>query len=232
MKPILFNTQMVRALLEGKKTETRRVCRISLLGEEISHKHCDDVIFPEMDFPQNRECANFYGGTFKSLQGSAVPPYKKGDILYVRETWGDYRESTDDGDGCGYVLYRADFPDGAKTYDAGEGHICDLPRWRPSIHMPAEYARIFLRVTDVHVERLQRISTAEMLHEGLNVNSVAALNRFLGKPESDASGFLESFSALWDSCASDEFKYNKNPWVWVITFDKVYDIEKEEASCA
>lgn len=111
MKPILFNTEMVRAILEDRKTVTRRIVKPPAL-------------------------------------------YSIDDILYVRETWGDYSECTPGG--VGYYLYRADYPDGAKHYDF-DGYKCDLPRWRPSVHMPKEAARLFLRVTDVRVERLQDI---------------------------------------------------------------------------
>lgn len=125
LKPILFNTDMVRALLAGRKTVTRRVVK-----------------------PQPDEHLTT-GENALELLAEACAPYRPGDLLYVRETW------TQDGD-----VYR---------YKAG---FCDQNRkWRPSIHMPKEAARIFLRVTDVRVERLQDITELDILEkEGLSLD--------------------------------------------------------------
>lgn len=136
-KPILFNTEMVRAILDGRKTQTRRVitpqpeksgnlglyrwkCYTDMVGEsEVSSK----------------------------LRNSPLAKYTIGDILYVRETWG-LSFGTD------AVYYKADNEPIRIT-------------WQPSIHMPKEAARIFLRVTDVRVERLQDITPAECVREGI-----------------------------------------------------------------
>jgi len=133
LKPILFNTDMVRALLAGRKTVTRRVVKPQHLRVLDSPYHKEHPETPDKVL----------------LEKLCEPPYRPGDLLYVRETW------TQDGD-----VYR---------YKAG---FCDQNRkWRPSIHMPKEAARIFLRVTDVLMERLQDITELDILEkEGLSVD--------------------------------------------------------------
>ncbi len=205
MKPMLFNTEMVRALLDGRKSVTRRV---------VKPRYSDSVF----EICQGQLCeASPYipprkngGGTTTHTVRRYVeckPPYRPGDILYVRETWGDYSECQPGG--AGYYLYRADYPDGEKHYDA-DGHKCDLPRWHPSIHMPKEAARLFLRVTDVRVERLQDITYDKAIAEGAK-----SLNNFVW---------------IWDRTIEKAdlplYGWNANPWVWVIEFER---ISKEEA---
>lgn len=175
MKPILFNTEMVRAILDGRKTVTRRV---------IKYPHC---------------------GYFENEPPRVVPPYQPGQILYVRETW---QESTGDG-----YFYRADFlPDRDKGF---------IRTWRPSIHMPKDAARIFLRVTNVRVELLQDITDEQAICEGCN-------GVFVGTGEALGSGWdttpCEEFSALWDSTIKkadlDKYGWEANPFVWVIEFER------------
>ena len=170
IRPILFNTEMVRAILAGRKTATRRLTK------------------------------------------TQKPPATVGDILYVRETWGDYQECQDGG--CGYYLYRADYPDTATTYQH-DGMTCDLPRWRPSIHMPKAAARIWLKVTDVRVERLQEITDEEAEKEGCFDYTSTALG----------------FCYIWDSTIKksdlDRYGWEVNPWVWVIEFERCEKPESE-----
>ena len=234
-KPILFNTDMVRAILAGRKTVTRRV---------VKPRFCDSVF--EMFRGQLYEASpdkpprnNGDGTTTRSVR-AYVPckaPYRPGDILYVRETFGTYI-----GD---YYLYRADYPDGAKTYDY-DGYKCNLPRWRPSIHMPREAARIFLRVIDVRAERLQDSffkhgnTIFYLQREGIDIGEQCreCIDTY-GSPICNDSesecGILDEvrgdFSDLWDSTLkpADRALYGwaANPWVWVIEFERV---SREEAN--
>lgn len=211
MKPIIFSTPMVQAILDGRKTMTRRVVKpqptyITPSGRWVwpipkSKVHpccCTEVCTASREWWE-----------YLALDQT---PYQPGDVLWVRETWGDHGGKTS------YFLYRADFPDGAKTYEwpekdeTGEPIICDLPRWRPSIFMPREAARIFLRVTDVRVERLQEISEEDAAKEGL---APAIL---------DGAVFISAkgkFHVLWETInAKRGYGWDTNPWVWVVSFER------------
>lgn len=208
--PILFNSDMVRAILEGRKTVTRRV---------IKPQPTYDI---HIGFSWK---GSAYGTDLPpTLRGAAynfkcAAQYQLGDILYVRETWGDYRECQDGG--CGYYMYRADYPDGATTYLHGDGIVCDLPKWRPSIHMPKEAARIWLKVTDVRVERLQDITDEQAQKEGCT-------GEFTGTGEAVGTGWnvtpTEEFVGLWNSTIKksdlDRYGWEASPWVWVIDFER------------
>ncbi len=186
MKPILFNTEMVRAILAGQKTQTRRKCKP---GTVVALEHEQPI-----------------GGQ----------PYYVGDILWVRETWGDYREYCEGNEGFFY-LYKADYPDGAKAIPLPDDQKTDyadswdLPKWHPSIHMPREAARIFLRVTNVRIERLQDIDDEGVMAEGIE----------FGGP----------FEEIWDSTVKradrDHYGWDANPWVWVIEFERIEAPEQE-----
>ena len=158
MKPILFNTAMVRAILDGRKTVTRRV--VKARNTEILDKS------KWAKGPYWFDVIKTKNGRKVATADMILPPYKTGDILYVRETWCDPSEM-----GYHSILYKADFP---IHYDADEtecGEPIDLLAedytWKPSIHMPKDYARIFLRVTRVSVERLRDISKEDAIKEGI-----------------------------------------------------------------
>lgn len=203
VRPILFNTDMVRAILDGRKTETRRVVK-GFIPEDAMWGYT--FFTPDGYISCRREFKGGYGERFFKL------PYRVGDTMYVRETWGDYQECQDGG--CGYYLYRADYPDTATTYQH-DGITCDLPRWHPSIHMPKAAARIWLKVTDVRVERLQEITDKEAEKEGCFDYTSTALG----------------FCYIWDSTIKksdlDRYGWEVNPWVWVIEFERCEKPESE-----
>ena len=130
--------------------------------------------------------------------------YNPGDILWVRETWTHDNYE-------GFVDYRADFSDEeVKTLDV---------KWRPSIFMPREAARIFLRVTNVRVERLQEIATDDAKAEGVLQPGVIPSNTLIRNTEGSIP--RTNFKILWDSLnASRGFSWEQNPWVWVISFER------------
>lgn len=179
MKPILMNTEMVRAILDGRKTVTRRVIHIP----------------------------NY--GYFMTEPPRVVSRYQTGDILYVRETWtilpvtpgGHFRQG-------GVYYYKAD---GDMRPDRYRGN-----GWHPSIHMPKEAARMFLRVQDVHAERVQEITGAECVREGIPQESLKEVGEAFT---------VGQFADLWDSTVkpSDRALYgwDANPWVWVIDFERI-----------
>lgn len=171
MKPILFNTDMVRAILAGRKTVTRRVvkppvpkpCELRKMQEGYHagewHLYCED---PLLDNPNKSP----WGAQF-------LPPFQPGDTLYVRETW--TRLYWVDMEGYTHYdklmyYYAADGAPDIILLDAdGFAEEDQRIRWRPSIHMPKEAARIFLRVKEVRVERLQEITVDDINNEGVDI---------------------------------------------------------------
>ena len=196
MKPILFNTEMVRAILDGRKTQTRRIVK-----------------------PQPKKMAVPLFSNFLVRAGicygcKAKPAYRPGDILYVRETWAKISDWATVDPSVGIpdgFIYRAEWPDGE-----------DGPKWRPSIHMPKEAARIFLRVTDVRVERLQDITAKDAQAEGCD--GLQHCNPLLGCAET-----IYNFKRIWDSTIKpadrDCYGWAANPWVWVYTFERIEEGE-------
>lgn len=203
-KPILFNTEMVKAILDGRKTVTRRI--IKNVPDNVFIGKC------------SLGCGLF---DKKTTFRVAEPKVKVGDILWVRETFGNYGDGTQ-------ILYKADFPNGAKQYMHNDGiHMCDIPKWKPSIHMPKSAARIFLKVTDVRVEKLQDITDEQCMKEGISEEKVT-LNEDMFPNLQGCNAEIQNGSAeksvfgnLWDSTVKDgNHFYSANPYVWVIEFER------------
>ena len=216
MKPILFNSDMVRAILDGKKTQTRRLCKIRINGNvEVPFSRCHRVEYPAVNC--EGICANFSDedGFFR---GAAKPDFQVGDILYVREKWRVLRAwSGSNGSGC-EIEYAAG---GKITLDS----VIGLPsrsttNWKPSIHMPKEAARIFLLVTDVRAERLQDLTVGDLMQEGFCSEPMVTI--FPDHAFQQASLEFGRFKTLWDGLIPkkdlDRFGWGANPWVWVYTF--------------
>ncbi|MBQ6756798.1 MAG: hypothetical protein IJP43_07675 [Oscillospiraceae bacterium] len=209
-KPILFNTEMVRALLEGRKTETRRLVKPAHLKVLESQYH---IVHPEV---QEKAL----------IEKLCRPPYQPGDILYVRETW-QYGGPLDSNDQVvePYQYYYAADGDPFDRWLNDDGTYHDGMKWRPSIHMPKEAARIFLRVTDVRVERLQEIDEAGAVSEGCEKGSQPVGGGPFGIEDDPGEWTArEHFVELWDSTIKpidlDRYGWAANPWVWVIEFER------------
>lgn len=197
IKPILFNGEMVRAILDGRKTCTRRILKGGIPFDEKA-EYWNVLKKGKWSGPI---CSKYF-----IKQGS---PYKPGDILYVRETWcglpvneaGHFR-------GHHIYYYRAD---GDLRPEGWRG------AWHPSIHMPKEAARIWLKVTDVRAERLHDITGKSVLREGINSHVHPDADYFDGNQR-------EVFAELWDSTIKksdlDSYGWAANPWVWVIEFER------------
>lgn len=218
-KPVLFSAEMVRAILEGRKTQTRRVIRDIDKWDRAYLNDSRRVGKPvgEVEFFYYPSC----GG------GKIEPPYgRSGDSLWVRETWGTeiqyggVRPSRLPSDIK--IFYRTD----------GEGQR-GLDRWRPSIFMPRWASRITLMVTNVRVERVQDISEDDAIAEGIQrfdygpdsykpeyrTICFGTQELALGAMHTTAKG---AFSRLWDSINSKSgYSWASNPWVWVVEFEIV-----------
>ncbi len=188
MKPILFNTDMVRAILEGRKTVTRRVVK-------------EPYYIDDEEMSRGSGLAMHRGTSMTDGMPYPDQPYRPGDILYVRETW--CRQPSKEYP----FVYKASVETPAAW------------KWRPSIHMPREAARIFLRVKDVRVERLQEITEEQAQAEGVKGWMVATDRDWDKNPN-----HLIAFRHLWDSTIKKAdralYGWDANLWVWVIEFER------------
>lgn len=223
MKPILFNTEMVQAILEGRKTVTRRVIKpqpyiMNAGWSNILQIGNKGPLFPGCDNPKSSDVRWRFCN------------YMPGDIIYVRETWyyeehmHDLTEGEPDLPSGKYLhryVYKADNEDYPVNVGVGKHG------WKPSIHMPKEAARIFLKVTDVRVERLKDTTEEQAIKEGITNTSKGFKEWVAGWSR---SAYIMSFSELWNSTIKkqdlDEYGWDSNPWVWVIEFERV-EVENE-----
>ena len=224
-KPILFNTEMVRAILDGKKTCTRRIVKGAIPDDAMWG---DTMFTPKGCISCRGVYADEYGEKFFRL------PYQQGDILYVRETWERFECWNCEGDErgkctkepkksvldktCGCYMYRA------------TDEISGDAKWHPSIHMPKEAARIWLKVTDVRVERLQSITVEGAIREGAEGEKCHHTNAgAFGCTDCMNTGWIEppqvEFMQIWDSTINksdlDRYGWDANPYVFVIEFVKI-----------
>lgn len=191
IKPILFNTEMVRAILDGRKSCTRRLVktrRKDACGFYVTKK-ADGTFSGIYEYDENESM----------FDNPLMPPYQPGDILYVRETWHKYIKRVGEGKSCHLVEFYGYKASIANSEDADEP-------WKPSIHMPKEAARIWIKVTNVRVERLQEMWASDVPKEGIYFN----------KPTT-ADKMLMAFAKLWNSTIKksdlDSYGWNANPWV-------------------
>lgn len=204
--PILFNTDMVRAILDGRKTVTRRLIKPQQLIGILPDK-CKNGM-PEEFLKEKKHMFKPYCDMTDTelIKTSYNPPYQPGDNLYVRETWSPV-----------FVVPRR------YLYKVGCKEAENLPiKWHPSIHMPKEAARIWIKVKDVRVERLQEISEKQAEKEGC----IDDVEYCVGATA------REHFKELWNSTIKksdlDRYGWDANPWVWVIEFERC---EKPEGWC-
>ena len=215
-RPILFNTEMVRAILDGRKTVTRRVIKPQ----------------PPMTTHIMYTCGQWAWAFWEDGDKHWIKsPYKPMDILYVRESFSpnyfcnavaNYRYGELRGN---RNAYKADY------YKEKIGDVVPEPKWIPSIHMPKEAARIFLRVTDVKVERLQEITD-----KGAEAEGIPTEYPMVGTYHPDSLGYMDvecpdcaskivRFENLWNSTIKpadrDKYGWEANPWVFVIEFEKI-----------
>lgn len=217
IKPILFNTEMVRAILDGRKSCTRRLVKFFSGENPRWTGYIKDGLM-------------LYNGKNEPCIRKA--PYQPGDILYIRETWSEGYED-------GTYIYKAD------------DKLADLPTFKesskliyhPSIHMPKEAARIWLKITDVRVERLQEMKPVDVIKEGAYPDCWDCLNTYgesgsqccYGTEEqcSQCDEVMMEWEKLWTSTIKksdlDCYGWNANPWVWIIEFERCERVETDES---
>lgn len=195
-KPILFSTEMVQALLDGRKTQTRRVIKDKLLQDPVAFSLFFEAINGIV--PSDRTIEQYLLETLKS-------PYEIGQELWVRETWG----------------YNPDYPNLMThiCYKADKGHEYDGIKWKSPIHMPRAAARIFLKIKDIRIEKLQEISEEDAKAEGVRQNKLAKLFGLnYEKDEWTFTAAKESYQSLWNKINGKD-AWEQNPYVWVIEFE-------------
>lgn len=211
VKPILFNTDMVKVILDGRKTCTRRLVKF------LSGKNPKWTGYI-------KDGSMLYNG--KNEPCIRTQPYQPGDILYVRETW------------CALPVNEAGHMRGHSVYYYKADRDLRPEGWRgnwhPSIHMPKEAARIWLEVTNVRVERLQEMKPVNVIKEGVYPDCWDCLNTYgesgsqccYGTEEqcSQCDEVMMEWEKLWNSTIKksdlDRYGWNANPWVWVIEFER------------
>lgn len=204
---MIFNGEMVRAILDGRKTQTRRI---------MAPQPADDIercIFPNPE-------AIGWKSSLRHKHGSTTAHFchygKPGDCIWVRETFqgplfdydlmDSYCKDPTPFEKPEFCVYKADGVPAPEFYDADdELHCC----WRPSIHMPRWASRILLEITNVRVERLKSISDSDAIREGCSTANMKS-----------GDCVADVFARLWASIYGAE-SWNANPWVWVIEFKRV-----------
>lgn len=216
MKPILFSTEMVKAILEGRKTQTRRTKSLKHLTD---HEYKGTIVF------QGALHAVFVKDNIQTL---VKAPYSEGGILWVRETWMNGPNAHLEG--MDKYKYKA---------SVSQQFIDECPGyWKPSIHMPRKACRLFLKVKSIRVERLQDITPSDAVDEGIEYWNIdkdaleggelaADFKNYIWKddPKNPFYNFpsfancIESYKSLWQSINGEQ-SWNDNPFVWVIEFEK------------
>jgi hypothetical protein len=201
-KPILFSTPMVQAILEGTKTQTRRI---------VKPQPKQELEFFGWKLPEYIQVA--FGKGVKTESLHKFPFGEIGDLLWVRETFRPKGHSFPIGE---HFEYKA-------TAEA-DGNPINEP-WKPSIFMPKDAARIFLKITNIRVERLFNISDQDAISEGVEVihraeETVPVYKNYLISENKGTTNPRKSFLTLWESINGTQ-SINDNPWVWVIEFERI-----------
>jgi len=193
-RPILFSGAMVRAIIEGRKTQTRRVMKPQFPKDTVypfadQGKSCID--HPTRGFgamPARTSCGADFDNFVK------CPCGRVGDTLWVRETWAPHGERG--------AIYQA------------TNIAYAVARWHPSIHMPRWASRLTLEITDIRVQRLQEISSEDAVAEGF-YQAVRESADGIGQ---DVIGW---YRGVWNSINAKRAPWSNNPWVWVLTFRRI-----------
>lgn len=209
-RPILFSTPMVQAILEGRKTQTRRTKGLEYINENPdAWKHVGILLFANIPVQKNDfRIYQCFEEKATREQQLVKCPYELDDVLWVRETFGIGSR--------GSTIYKANYDDtqfNSKSW-----------KWKPSLFMPKEACRIFLKIKSIRVERLQDISEEDSIAEGVEKIADYGTTGYRLYTEPDAAhsdiDAIYSFESLWQSINGLE-SWNKNPFVWVYEFERI-----------
>jgi hypothetical protein len=201
-----FSTDLIVAILEDRKTMTRRVIKPQPTDiNQIRKTTFDGFSFA---FTDGLEYAELGKGVFCHRK----PRYKIGDILYAQETWGIGIQMT------GGIIYKADYADTPKN----KIPLAEGEKWKSSRFMPKAAARLFLQVTDVRVERLQEITASDALKEGVINNFATCLVSLNAEADNTIAGFRKLWDKVYRSYQADfNAMWNGNPWVFAYSFERI-----------
>lgn len=213
---IIFNGEMVRAILDGRKTQTRRIMKMQPQPSKsrpgdfwFSSKKLESMVHVSDLVPGHSpisDCHLFF-------QEHCCPFGTVGDRIWVRETWAEAGAGAPD-----LKLYRANYPEHVPTHYENVPPADEI-RWTPSIHMPRCASRITLEITGVRVERLNSISQEDAQAEGMELTGWRPT---YSDPDSGGEVWTpyDNFAQLWESIYGEE-SWKANPWVWVIEFKRI-----------
>ena len=202
VKPMIFNTEMVQALLDGRKTQTRRPINISD-GWELKDQHICRIITPK---PGRWGAMQRRALHDSEYEHQVTPtPAMPCDLIYVRETF----RTLDSDDECD-CEYPCSHPGPGSTVYFADNREMDR-KWKPSIHMPRRASRLTLKVTAVRVERVQDISKADAEKEGFKLPAAEGQGFAIGARTNFRHGWEEIYGDSWE----------RNDWVWVIDFEVI-----------
>ncbi len=220
-KPILFSTEMVKAIYDDRKTKTRRVIKFKFLPGFNPEWSGYRPVF---------EYGKFFldGSNHRTATTEVKCPWQVGDILWVRETWQSFfPEEVTSNHQQGPRSFSGIPAESAKGhymhfYYRADGEI-EKAGWLPSIHMPRAAARLFLKVTNVRVERLQDITEEDAKDEGVKDPYDYQRSDYYEQPCMGGLGINQSaFAGLWDSLYTKRgYGWDVNPWVWVMEFERM-----------
>ncbi|HAS1203945.1 TPA: hypothetical protein I3821_004031 [Enterobacter cloacae] len=231
---MIFNGEMVRAILDGRKTQTRRIMKVQPSdGFHPTHNGYDLDLNAHWYTPGVVDKNGYLQPAKKDVfgvadenEGYTCPFGAVGDRIWVRETWAEAGAGAPD-----LKLYRANYPEHVPTHYENVPPADEI-RWTPSIHMPRWASRILLEITGMRVERLNGISETDAEAEGIDMEALfdaqdcydcIADHNMTGRPT--ATG---AFKYLWESIYGEE-SWKSNPWVWVIEFKVVPNVQDNPA---
>lgn len=221
--PMIFNTDMVKALLDGRKTVTRRSMKVQPQDSGLgymwipSNKHQSMIQISNIE---DVECLH-KKQYLKDLIYECCPYGRVGDLIYVRETWADAGANAPE-----LTLYKANYPEHVPAHYENVPSLSEI-QWKPSIHMPRWASRLTLKVTDVSIERVQDITEEQAIKEGLFKHpQLPAWQSPVGYHTSP----IYAYEELWDAIYNN---WDQNPYVWVIEFEVIHknidDVLREAA---
>lgn len=214
-RPIIFSAPMVRAILEGRKTQTRRVVKPQPFVCEPDANGNVYACWSDKPWPRVKPTMDELLLDMRHRCPYGAP----GDVLWVREAWCWFPSNAPDGMGEN-VYYRAN-PNN-QSNGATETMARNGVRWRSPIHMPRWASRLSLRVTDVRVQRLQEISEEDAKAEGVQPIDIAAMLH--GEPVGGgAISARQCFEVVWDTINGKRAPWASNPWVWAVSFERIGD---------